>query len=248
MPLLRVQNRIGVAYPRVSSGLLAEFLFNEGTGQLVGDNTGNGYGFNFGGSSSVDADDPVWVSGGGIDLAGGKYLTNSSQYLYTGNPSLTIIAVTAVPPLTTQYAALFGAGAGAFNQSLLFARQGSFGPASDKLNLDWYSDPSPAYVAATTAHGSVQSFLAVTYENSSRFTEFFQNATSLGSGTKPNGNPNIPASGVQYIGRSGHLSTEFWYSVVHYMAFYNRVLTGPELTQMRDYCRALVAPRGVTLP
>jgi hypothetical protein len=232
----------------ITSGLLAEYKFDQGSGQDVLDSSGNNQTFVLGATGFDLTDDPAWVSGGGVDMVGGTYLSrNGLGQFYAGNQSLTMLFVSSIPAPDADFRLIFSqnptqAGAGGYGTGIAFGKSG----ANNNLYLDFYNNTNYNAVPLTLA----QSFLAVTYNSSSGEIKIYQNGTLLDTSTSSVA-PNInPSSANMYMGAGSDIFWGYtrWGQIVHYAGFYNRVLSDSELTQMQAYCRNLVAPRGVVLP
>lgn len=221
----------------VTVGLLAEYKFLEGSGQQALDSSGNGYNARLGTTTGPEADDPIWIAGGGIDSAPNKIMLPDISF-YSGSPSFTAFAVSTLSPSDSTVRRFYGQGSPSTGASL------SMGTAGDgRLFVSFYASEAFSSAALSTAQGLV----CITHDAATLTSQFYQNNAAVGGGVHGL-TPAVVNAGGRIFRHTVFDFANHWGQQVHYMAFYDRVLTPLERAAVTDYIRSLVASRGVILP
>jgi hypothetical protein len=211
----------------VQDGLVAEWRFDEGAGQVLTDHTANGHQGRLGSATGTDAADPTWTAQG-LSFDGGDFVEHDPVGI-AGGAARTVLAV-------VKTAGTFGLewpGTGP-----LFTRW-TLRELSGKVRLEvagaghntafaippngWF------FVGATQATSNLNS--CIVYFNGS--AEAIPAAATINTG----GN----FSWARQVG--GTVAMEAAYGLV-----YDRALSPAEVEQNRQALTAIMASRGITLP
>jgi chitodextrinase len=211
----------------VSAGLVAEWRFDAGAGQVLVDHTGNGHQGRLGSTTGVDAADPTWTAQG-LSFDGGDFVEHDTVGI-TGGAARTVLAV-------VKTAATFGLewpGTGP-----LFTRW-TLRELSGKVRLEvagaghttGFAIPlnSWFFVGATQATSNFNS--CIVYFNGS--------AAAVPASATLNTGGNF--SWARIVGTT--VAMQAAYGLV-----YNRALSPAEVEQNRQALTAILAGRGITLP
>jgi hypothetical protein len=212
----------------VQAGLVAEWRFDQGSGQVLTDHTSNGHHGRLGSTTGADAADPTWTAQG-LSFDGGDYVEHDTVGI-SGGAARTVIAV--VKPSVALALGLEWPGTGP-----TFTRW-TIRDSSGKIRLE------VSGAGHNTAFSLANSwcFVAVT-QASSNFNScivYFN-----GSSEAVTASATLDTRGNFFWGRrvGSSVAMEAAYGLV-----YNRALSGAEVEQNRQVIKSLLAGRGITLP
>ena len=229
----------------VTAGLIAEWRFDQGAGQVVTDASGHGNHLQLGPTAGVDAGEPTWASYG-IDKVlnqNNNHLRANSAIGIAGTQARTVIAVAQIDTNFTgtntgvSFFAWIGDGTNGRrwtlrNQSsatsLRLEVQGT--SQSVALNL---SDETWHFVAATQSGPNINT--AVLYLNGA--------SAAITSSAVINTTGNLVVLGQEAAASGAGRWGKMAYGLV-----YNRALSPAEVEQNRQALKAILAGRGITLP
>lgn len=86
----------------ISNGLVAEWRFDDGSGQVLTDYTGNGHHGQLGSTTGSDTEDPTWTSEG-LSFDGGDYVVVADDSALSSTAGRTMIAVVNFGSVGQQY-------------------------------------------------------------------------------------------------------------------------------------------------
>lgn len=218
----------------VRDGIVAEYRFDDGSGQVLNDYSVNGYDGTLGSTSGSDTNDPTWVTEGLSFDGTDDYvdLPTGVQSDVAGGTACTVLFVLlAHSPAATEY--LYHVGSQLdiqFNTS----RQLRFG-----LNTDSFS--------VLTQTGSLTAgtwYVAqIWYDGATHGIDV--NDDNVGSTAKSG---TIGGSGAPRIGAiAGGAGSAFWSDRAAYAIVYDRYLTEAERAQNYQALRRIMSKRGVSL-
>ena len=222
----------GAAFPTViQDGLVAEWRFDDGAGQVLTDSTGNGHHGRRGSTTGADAADPSWTAQG-LSFDGGDFVEHDAVGI-SGGAARTVLAVVKPGPSAT-----FGLewpGAGTNLQRWTLRNLGT--PAKIRLEVAGaghttaFDVPAGAwmFVGATQAGSDLNS--CIVYLNGS--AEAVPVSATL----------NTQGNFVWGRQNGSPVAMEAAYGLV-----YNRALSPAEVEQNRQALKAILASRGITLP
>lgn len=212
----------------VKNGLVAEYRFDEGSGQVLTDYRG-GYNGQLGSTAGSDTNDPTWGTEG-LTFATDDYVTcgNPSAFNFAANSQITLITVAKTTAVGAQSLLLKGRDAIAFNYNMSLS--GTSLRAGNTLN-----DVNIGTVQANTFQ-----FLASVWDGT--------NVTGWVNKTK--GSPVAMATAAPDIGplNIGGPAQGYLNGAMAYALLYNRQLSDGEMTQNYNALKAKVVARGIVLP
>lgn len=218
----------------VSSGLVAEYRFDEGSGQVLTDYVG-GYHGQLGSGTGADAGDPTWTARGLNFSGGGQY-----------------VDLTTLPNLSSWTIQIV------MNAKNPIALTASVAPISRDKNfqINW-SHPSASFKGAVSfANGSSTYYSAsfgtlvnntwycLTGSYASQLLKAYKNR-SFANQTATTGTPANEATSAK-MGRLTGLAQD-WPGQIAYCLIYNRQLSDAEVAANYDALQARLASRGVVL-
>lgn len=219
----------------VQDGLVAEWRFDEGSGQTLTDYTVNGHHGRLGSTTGADAADPTWTAQG-LSFDGGDFVECDTVGI-SGGAARTVVCV--VRP---------GSGGG---WGLKWNADGASQRwcikndtiAGNQLRMEYNAggNTTNLVVAAST-----WAFVAVTKSGANANTEI---AYVNGSSEAITRDQVLNTTGNFRWGESGNVSSptgeicEFGHGLI-----YNRALSPAEVEQIRQALKVIVAPRGIMLP
>jgi hypothetical protein len=242
MSILILQRRQS-GIPIVQAGLVVYYRFDEGSGQMVADLSGNGNGGTLGSTAGADTNDPSWVAEG--------LSFTTDDYVSTANNA------SARPDAWTVCAAA-NFDAAVSDQPLV--AWGSIGSARPGVYLSFLGSPYRPIIYQGASN--FRYFKANDPVNLQDNGWHFLVYRSPGNGTTDISNASLRADGVQQVVDSttnsgtGQSKTEFRLSglgnkylegTLAFFTLHNRVLNDAEADQMREFAREELAGR-VTLP
>jgi hypothetical protein len=229
----------------VRDGLVAEYRFDEGRGQVLCDYSGNGNHGTLGSTRDADTNDPLWTPQGlrfdGVD----DYVSLGTRVALPGTSGLTVHAVVCS------------------NQDVMFS-----GVIAQKYMVEPYRTWSVYYnydknfqltvvasdvvfqlcsIGVPVAEEGVYNEAAFTFEGGVRLVAYRKGleVNSI-SGGVPLAIDNPVAQNIMphFIGK---YSSNFFNGVISYIAIYNRALSPEEVQQNYQYLKTILAERGVIL-
>lgn len=214
-----------------TSGLVAQYKFDEGTGDVVNDSSGNGHHGQLGSASGSDANDPAWAAEG-------------VEFVTSGSNNYVLLPLNTAMPhsaMTVQWLVNLTSGAG------------SFGTMQGGNSVKMYFLSNTIYVMQSATNGVIVSaahtlptgWQLITFTYTSGAQELLRNTTSIDTDTASLTFTDGTGAGF-YIG-----TTDFFDRTagkLGYFLVYDRVLSGTEISDNYDAIKAEVAGRGITLP
>lgn len=225
----------GAAPSIVQDGLVAEWRFDEGAGQVLTDYTGNGHHGRLGSTTGADAADPTWTAQG-LSFDGGDFVECDSVGI-SGGAARTFIGVVR-PGSGGGWAVKWNADGGGERWCIK-----NVAIAGNVLRTEYNSGGNTTTLVVTPQQWA---FVAVTKSGANANTEI---AHVNGSSEAITRDQVLNTMGNFRWGESGSLSSptgeicEFAYGLV-----YDRALTPAEIAQSRAALTALLAGRGIVLP
>jgi hypothetical protein len=216
----------------VQDGLVAEWRFDDGSGQVLTDYSGNGNHGTLGANSGSSTDDPTWTAQG-LSFDGGDFVSFADNLGISGTQARTVIFVADTASLNRF--AVEWIGDGGAGRRWTFRDQGS----GDELRLEI---SGAGYTSALAPTGALR-FMACTQSGANINTgviylDGVAEAITTSALINTIGNFSIGT----LIGVSYHTAT------VAYGLVYNRALSAAEIAQNRQALKTILAARGVTLP
>lgn len=230
-----LKRRLELGMP-VRNGLLAEYVFTEGTGRMLYDYSGNRKNAILGSSPAIDTNDPAWVAEG-LQFSGDDYLTapNLRNFISTGLTLLVVYKVLGTP--VGNYHGLLSAVCG----DSLFPRL--FIPVDGSLRFQVTANAQISKPAGMTT-GAI-AMLTGTYDGAN--IALYKNAELLGSA---NATAVIPKGNYMMVIGCGALygyNTYFCNGVMMYALIYNRAISSDEVSQIYSYLQSELLKRGVSI-
>ena len=216
----------------VTDGLVAEWRFDEGAGQVLTDYSGNGNHGTLGANSGSSTDDPTWTPQG-LSFDGGDFVGFAGNLGVSGTQARSVIFVANTTGANRFAAEWIGNGTNGRRWTLRDQASG------DELRLE----------IAGAGHTSA---LALT--NAWRFFACTQAGANINTGVLylDGSAAAIPTSAT--IDTTGNFSittligAPYGNPVVAYGLVYNRALTPAEVEQNRAALKSILAARSITLP
>lgn len=224
-------------------GASAIYLFNEGSGQVLTDYSGNGYHGTLGSTAGDDTNDPAWT-GQGLAFTADDYVgCGTAAGLDVGSRGdFSIIAVVTLAPAAEATEAIFGKVGGGGANEWGIARTDTnhfrfYFRGSDASNRGFMADAAtqigtPTMVACVRSGDALLMYLGTVMQANS--------GTAI---TTPS-----TASRALYFGRLHWSDSSNFNGTGHAGAIYPFALAPHQIAQNYAYFKALVAPRGVVLP
>ena len=212
----------------VQDGLIAEWRFDEGAGQVLTDHAGNGHHGQLGSTAGADAADPTWTAQG-LSFDGGDFVEHDTVGI-AGGAARTVLAV--IKTGSTFSLEWRGTG-GSFTRWTLRERdngfvrlevQGAGHTTSFAFPIDeWF------FVGATQANSNLNSCIVYFNDSSAALpVSAVLNTTGNFAWARINGAP---------------VAMEAAYGLV-----YDRALSPAEVEHNRQVLQSILASRGITLP
>jgi hypothetical protein len=222
----------------IRDGLVAEYLFDEGRGQVLCDYSGNGNHGMLGSTYNIDTNDPLWVPEGlsfdGVD-----------DYVDCGNSKTLQIT----QDLTMQLAVYIPADIA--STSFFMGKR-----YNGEYEIGYLADNGLAYRHQWAASAVNLNFInffdvlgknytvAVTRDTSSKIVTAYKSGIEFSALTYP-GEPEASNINLYLGARSG--GGHFTLASIYCAFIYNRCLSPAEILENDDYIKILLAKRGVTL-
>ena len=216
----------------VQDGRVAEWRFDEGSGQVLTDYTGNGHNGRLGSTTGADAADPAWTARG-LSFDGGDFVECDNAGI-SGTIPRTIIAV--MKRVGTNEFGCEWAGSGGGGTRLTLKCNG----VANVLLIEY-------------AAGGTSLLTLPVAQDTWHFCGYTQSGNNANTGIGYlNGNAEAVTLN-RSINTAGNL---FWGKIAGgakimeaaYGLVYNRVLSPAEVEQNRQALKAILATRGITLP
>ena len=226
----------------VTAGLLAEWRFDEGTGQVLTDSTGNGHHGQLGSTTGADPEDPTWTAQG-LSFGIGDYVECDTVGI-SGGAARTVICVTAPGDAgsgNTSFAVEWvGSTPGAPSNGTRWTLRCATGTDDLRLEIQGAGETE----AALNFDVDVWAFVAATQsgDNLNTVTLYKDGATPVALSTSAT----INTAGNFLINsiNNGHGQLQ----QMAYCLVYNRALSPAEIEQNRQALASILAARGITLP
>jgi hypothetical protein len=229
----------------IRDGLVAEYLFDEGRGQVLCDYSGNGNHGQLGSTPQADTNDPLWTPQGlefdGVD----DYVSLGTRVALPGTSGLTVHAVVC----SNQDVSFSGVIAQDYTAepyrtwSVYYNYNGEF-----RLVVS-ASDVAPQFcrIGVPIAEEGVYTEAAFTFEGGVRLVAYRKGleVNSISEGV-PLAVDNPAAQNIRphFIGK---YSMYHFNGVISYIAIYNRALSPEEVQQNYQHLKTILAKRGVNL-
>jgi hypothetical protein len=221
----------GGAPPIVQDGLVAEWRFDEGAGQVLTDYTGNGHHGRLGSTTGSDPDDPAWSAEGLVFTATQSDIVVCDTVGISGGAARTVLAA-----VKTDASRNFG------------VEWPGTGPNFQRYTLRHLSNNLRLEVAGA-GHTSSLGLNASSWH----FVGATQSGSNLNTAVlyRDGGSEAVPTSQVidtRGDFQFGRFSGIFAGMTGAYILVYNRALSAAEVEQNRQVIKAILASRGITLP
>jgi hypothetical protein len=215
----------------VQEGLLAEWRFDEGSGQVFADASGHGHHGQLGSTAGVDAADPTWTAAGlHCDLGDSAIVADGAGI--SGGAARSLVAVVKGDASGNLTLGWLGSGSTNFTRWQLF-------PSGGKLRIGILG---AGYTSNLTMPAASWYFLAATQSTSNiNSAKLYVNGASDGSTAS---GACATAGGLRFNDVGGQIYVQD----IAYMLVYDRALADAEVATTRDVLRGKVAPRGIMLP
>ena len=225
----------GVALPSiVQDGLVAEWRFDQGAGQVLDDATGNGHHGRLGSTTGADAADPTWTAQG-LSFDGGDLVLCDNIGISGGAARTVMAVVKASPPPTSRFG--FEWGGTSTNGTRWTLHKDT---SSGNLELDIRG---ATFEPALLVPADTWCFVAATQSgNNLNTVTLYLNGSSAASSTSAT----IDTSTHAFVW--GQDSAILRVMQAAYGLVYNRALSAAEVEQNRQVLKSLLAARGITLP
>src|SRR5919106_151326 len=216
----------------VQDGLVAEWRFDDGSGQVLTDYSGNGNHGTLGANSGSSTDDPTWTAQG-LSFDGGDFVSFADNLGISGTQARTVIFVADTASLNRF--AVEWIGDGSNGRRWTFRDQGS----GDELRLEI---SGAGYTSALAPTGAFR-YMACTQPGANINTgviylDDIAEAITTSATINTTGNFSI----------STLIGGAYGNPVIAYGLVYNRALSAAEIAQNRQALKTILAARGVTLP
>ena len=212
----------------VSAGLVAEWRFDAGVGQVLVDHTGNGHNGRLGSTTGVDAADPTWTAQG-LSFDGGDFVEHDTVGI-AGGAARTVLAVVR----TAATFSLEWPGTGPlFTRWTLRERDGG------KVRLE--------VAGAGHTTGLALPLNAWFFVGATQATNNFNSCIVYFNGSAEA----VPVSATLTTGGNFSWARINGATVAMQAAYglvYDRALSPAEVEQNRQALKTILAPRGITLP
>lgn len=222
----------------VTSGLLSEWRFSDGSGTTLTDSAGSCPGTltNSGGSGT-----PSWVTGGLSFNSDNRHVVSLSSGCFSSAITIQIFAY--IDPLapSTGIAPIFGYSSGVGGLQMqtkdysgyTFVSPG-FGNGSGYRTAAYKSGYGPTLITAVIGSPS-----DTIYIDGSAVSQYYTRGSS--SSVAKNG-------GIVFGASTGTGQGGFWSGTLYYAAIYDRALSGAEVSQNYTYMKGVIEARGVVIP
>jgi hypothetical protein len=226
--------------------MLAEWRFNDGSGQQLTDYSGNGYHGTLGATSGSSTDDPTWDASGYLSFDGGDYVTLPTLpahqgldiVFYTGSA---ISAATSAAHLwshssdSSQIA--FGSVTGALTNEIVSIIQNS---------PEYTAGPRVAWAHASDTIAAGWHLLQLDFRSGTPTWDIVLDGTN-----KANVVSSVPAqivSAAGFFARRSLSASAFFTGRIGYATVYSSARTTAQVAQNRAALKAIMAGRGHALP
>lgn len=229
--------------PRVvTDGLLAGYRFDEGSGQVLTDFSGNNHDGRIGSTTGPDTNDPTWVQGG-LAFDGVDDYVEVPTLTATGGDGLTVFAL-----IRPRFAPATG-----------FDRIVTKATRADGSEQEWVLQQASTAGAVRFEYGNAASVggnvavannewcvVGATVSVASGLRSY-KNASAVGSSVAVSSL--VTSAAPVRFGTVGGLQSETFYcGDIGYVLIYNRELTSEEWAKNYAAVKQLVAGRGIVLP
>jgi chitodextrinase len=230
----------------LTAGLIGEWRFDEGTGQVIVDHSGNGFHATLGSNDTVQGGEPTWASYG-VDCVlsqSQNWINTNSNLGLAGGVARTVICVAQINDSLTQ-----GGGFGSWNSAGVAANRWWFTPQTgNPANLQLIVGSGSANFVFSSLNPmpfNTWMFLACTQSGANLNTcvgyrDGASQASTQAAAIDAQGN-------FEMMSRGNSSGVNKWGKIA-YQLVYNRALSAAEITQTRQALKDILAGRGITLP
>ena len=233
----------------VRDGLVAEYRFDEGRGQVLCDYSGNGNHGTLGSTRGADTNDPLWTPQGlqfdGVD----DYVSLGTRVALPGTSGLTVHAVVCSNQ-DVMYSGVIAQDyiAEPYRTWGVYYNYGSYAAKDFQLIIPVSDvDPRLRSIGVPIAEEGVYNEATFTFEGGVRLVAYRKGleVNSISEGV-PLAADNPVAQNIMphFIGK---YSTFLFNGVISYIAIYNRALSPEEVQQNYQHLKTILAERGVIL-
>jgi hypothetical protein len=228
----------------VPDGLVAEWRFDDGAGQVLTDYKGGFHG-TLGATSGAAADDPTWTAQG-LSFNGDFVSIPTLPAIYgidvVFKPTSAVTTSSARMDLLSN-----------INDSGL-----TLGPCTGNLSNEFITikqEPAAGYSTAhrrarTQAGGSISNsswhLLQCDVRAATQYWNIVLDGTEIDNATV--NTPTQFLSGFWTMGKAAHASAQFYNGEVAYVIFYGSARTNEQQAQNRQVLKSILTSRGITLP
>jgi hypothetical protein len=230
----------------IRDGLVAEYRFDEGRGQVLCDYSGNGNHGQLGSTREADTNDPLWTPQGlefdGVD----DYVSLGTRVALPGSSGLTVHAV-----VCSNQDVLFSGviAQDYFNEPYrTWSVYYNYNKDFRLVVLASDADPPLCSIGVPIAEEGVYNEAAFTFEGGVKLAAYRKGlkVNSIESEGVPLAADNPVAQNIlpHFIGK---YTNYFFNGVISYIAIYNRALSPEEVQQNYQHLKTILAERGVIL-
>lgn len=234
----------------VTSGLLAEYKIQEGTGTTLDDTSGNGN------NATFCASHPTWIVGSNLSTGTGTQYTtspNSGGLSFNGSSNCVNLPSALNAAKSFLFVINFQPALGSASNYMLLVGNGGntassgfgFASASDGSTSSYIETIQTSFTRETEARAGIFGTAALGF-NLDTVDHIFVNGQEVYWYSAQGTTQGLQTAGNFQLGGASPAGTGNFYSgSVYYMAAWNRVLTLAEEGQMYSYVAAQMAGRGV---
>jgi hypothetical protein len=229
---------------RLVPGYCALYLFDEGTGQVLTDHSGNGYHGTLGANAGAGDDDPAWIATGGVTAATGDFVAWASipalkAAVMAGE--YTIMAAIKTTDLTLTNC-VFG--------RLRLGGSGEWGiaiTAPGAINVYHRDAVANSNGSSAAASVLVNTPVTVGCTVSDVTNTVYKNGLSVGSWAGAAIRPAFGTDGI-WVGRRSTSNDYNFVGDVHCVIAYPFALTAAQVRQNHQYIESVLASRRIDIP
>jgi hypothetical protein len=230
----------------VQDGLVAEWRFDGGSGQVIVDHSGNGNNALLGPTPDADSGEPTWSSTG-VDCvlnAANNWVSTGSTLGISGGAARTVICVAQMNRVDGNTE---GPGFGSWTGGAGAGSRWWFSPIFNTNNLAIITNGGQRheFMALNPIPNATWTFVALTQSGANINTCVGYRDGAVEAATA---NVALSTTGSFEIQSRGSSSGVLTWGKVAYQVVYNRALSGAEVEQNRQTLKTILAGRGSTLP
>ena len=209
----------------VTDGLVAEYRFDDGSGETLADYGGSGYDLQLGSTSGSDTNDPSWVTAG-LSFTTDDYCFRNTTPAVSQPNTIVVCANLELP--ATAY---------------VFDGSGAPRQIFESHSTDKIGQYAGSFVYSAAGQGYTTGWKIYTFVFSGASSKGYISNTEVISG-----DPGAGGLGGLTIGCVSAKSSLFITGVVGYFIIYNKALDSDERAQNALALTAIMAGRGITVP